>query len=806
MPQQQTVQNNFKEGFKTEFTGLNFPENAATDTQNCIYSYVGDVSRRGGINYELNYVLSNPGLIQISNTAKSTFRWLNAGGDGQTQILVEQIGSTLYFFLSSSATLNNPLSSKFITSTVSLTSFQSSSNPDPSLLECQYAIGNGYLFIFHPNCDPFYCTYNNGLITASAITLQIRDTVGIPEPGIADNFRPTTLSNEHLYNLLNQGWTQGSGWSGIGSFNGTVPLSNSGTGITSMTVAISSQSATNVVVPGDQLKLNLSPCSGTGPDAPGNPTGSVTLIGAVTNYTTSTVTLTISSNSAHNLDTTGFWSGGNFFPGPASVSMSLVNQGFINAWQSALKNYPSNADIWWLYKDTTNAFNPSATFANVQSTTTPAPKGSFLLNVFNQDRSSTSSIANLTPVFTIARPSTGAFYQGRVWYAGVNASQIATGDEPYITWTENIYFSQIIESPVNFGRCYQANDPTSQDLNALLPSDGGVISIPGCGAIYKLFTLRFGLLVFAANGIWFISGSTGIGFTADDFSVIKISSIKAMSGSSFVDMQSYPMFWNQEGIYLVTPPAQAGSAHSPDIQLDVKNLCIGTILSYYSSIPLLSKTYTRGDYDPINYIVQWCFRSTEETGIVDRYKFDSILNFNVVTQAFYPFSLPSNSQSYITDIRYIDYPGGSSNGLTPQFKYTTVVGPSITFSEENDFTSYVDFKSENGQGHDFTSFFITGYMLPGQALRKVQIPYVYLFSRNPLGSKCSMQAIWDYVTSTVSGKQSTRQVVTMGPNSLYRKIRLRGRGMAVQIKVSSISGQPFDIMGWSVLDQVNQVV
>ena len=43
------VENNFTKGFITESTGLNFPENAATDTDNCEYTIVGDVNRRLGI-------------------------------------------------------------------------------------------------------------------------------------------------------------------------------------------------------------------------------------------------------------------------------------------------------------------------------------------------------------------------------------------------------------------------------------------------------------------------------------------------------------------------------------------------------------------------------------------------------------------------------------------------------------------------------------------------------------------------------------------------------------------------------------
>jgi len=804
MPQGQTVQNNFKEGLKTEFTGLNFPPNAATDTANCVYTLIGDVQRRGGIDYENNNI-DVP--INAANIARSSFRWLNAGGDGTSQILVQQIGSNLYFWKSSAATSANPLSTTLLSSVVNFSAFLATGNTaDPSQQECQYAIGNGYLFIFHPNCDPFYCIFNNNLVTASVITLQMRDFVGIPEPGVADNFRPNVLNNEHKYNLINQGWTQGSGWTGTSSYHGQIPLNDQNTGPTSLVLTISSQSNTTAVTNGSSVQLVLNPCARTGANN-NNLTGPVTLTGIVTNYVTpfTSITIGINSNNNHTLNQTGYWSGGNFFDTAASVNLSLINVGFINTWFSAVGNYPSNSDIWWLYKDPTNVFSPLTTFANVQSLQSPAPKGSFVLSVFNQDRSLISSIPNLTSVSTVSRPSTGAFYQGRVWYSGINAFDSAVGDAPNVTWTENIYFSQIVESPINFGRCYQTNDSTSQTLFAILPTDGGVLTIPGCGAIYKLFALRFGLLVFAANGIWFISGSSGLGFIASDFTVTKISSIQSISGSSFIEVQGYPFFWNQEGIYEVIPSSQPGSAHSPDIQLDVHNICLGTILTYYANIPLISKPYARGDYHQLDYIIQWCFRSTNETGIGNRYTYDTIINYNTVTKAFYPFTLPTNSLSIITDIKYIQNPGGSG-APGPVLKYITAVGSNYTFSEENDFTNFLDFVSENNIGYNYISFFLTGYLLEGQALRKTQIPYVYMFSRNPLGSECTIQAIWDYAGGTASGKQSTRQVVTMGPNSLYRKIRLRGRGMAVQIKISSVQGKPFDLMGWSILDQINQVV
>src|SRR5260370_42393322 len=90
------VENHFIAGLKTEFTGLNFPENAATDTQNCVYSLIGDVTRRSGINYESNFSLNK---INTINVARSSFRWLNSGGGGLNLNLFGKILNVLFFYL-----------------------------------------------------------------------------------------------------------------------------------------------------------------------------------------------------------------------------------------------------------------------------------------------------------------------------------------------------------------------------------------------------------------------------------------------------------------------------------------------------------------------------------------------------------------------------------------------------------------------------------------------------------------------------------------------------------------------------------
>src|SRR5258708_1778310 len=83
-----------------------------------------------------------------------------------------------------------------------------------------------------------------------------------------------------------------------------------------------------------------------------------------------------------------------------------------------------------------NVFNPTSTVANVTLSSSNAPRGHHVLNAFNQQRSLVSGIAGLTDITTLVRPKTGVWFQGRVWYTGIDAQQPTTGDAPYYTWTE----------------------------------------------------------------------------------------------------------------------------------------------------------------------------------------------------------------------------------------------------------------------------------------------------------------------------------------------------------------------------------
>lgn len=784
MPNQPTtsIENNFTGGLKTEFTGLNFPENACTDVDNCVFSLIGDVLRREGIDYEEGYQYTG---IQRANYAVNSYKWNNVGGDGQTQVVVVQVGVTLYFYQSSNATVSNPLSTTRLTSTIDISDFLVvGSSGDPAPIECQFSDGNGYLFVFHPFLEPFFCTYSGGVITAAEINIQVRDFNGIPEPGIPINNRPASLTNEHTYNLYNQGWNQGAAWQAVDNL-GTWSVAIGSHGFT---VASGISGITN----GERVQIY----------ATSEPSVNFVLVatGSVTGYSSTTLTIDVDS------------AGGG--PGTfLSYTIIPVNAGLINTWLSAVGNYPSNADVWWQFKDDTNVFNPGTTVGNVTLNSGPAPKGYFILSAFLQDRSSIASIPDLAGVETTIRPKTGAWFSGRVWYAGADVANPPTGDQPYYTWTENIYFSQVAVDSSQFGMCYQNNDPTSEDLFDLLPTDGGVITIQGSGAVYKLFPIQNGLLVFAANGIWFITGSEGLGFAANDYTITKISSVQSISGTSFINVLGWPVFWNEEGIYLVnTGKENIPYGHGG---LVVENICLGTILSYYNGIPLQSKKFARGDYNPITFVISWLYRSDNESSVTDRYQYDSQLNLNTANRAFYPYSI-SQATPNVHDIKYVAGPGGSTSP-DPVFKYLTsalttrggVFGYYFTFSEERDDTNWVDFYSFDNVGVNYVSNFITGYKLHGQAQRRWQPGYVYMFSRNDVSTSYKIQGIWDFATSGNSGKYSTVQIINNDLTNfgmVYRRHRIRGQGLALQLQVISVDGQPFNIMGWTIWENQNMSV
>lgn len=793
-----SIENNFSKGLITEASGLNYPENSCTDTENCIFSLLGEAFRRFGFDTEH---LGSVNTINRKNVVTTTYLWKDAGGDGTTTFIVYQNGGTLYFY---NTTTNATVSAGLHATTITLSTYSPSGAPAPDTNECQFSNGNGFLFVTHPNLEPFYVQYTpaTNTIVSTQINIQIRDTIGEKtDVNYNNTTRPTGLSNAHKYNLYNQGWTDDylTQWTSQKITPTTYTITNGSNQITGFDIRLASQ-----------IMIGMSVTNDSGVTIPAN-----TVVSSInyllTNTTASSNTATVNmNNNATSNDTQA---------GGLRLHFTMAVQ-------------PGNGDVWWHYLGDSSGLSGAApdmfTIGAVKQSTvsnTFAPKGHFIGSPWNFDRNALSGLSGLTITSCgTVRPSTTAFYAGRVWFAGTQ----------FLGYNANLYFSQILDDISKAGNCYQQEDPTDQNLFDLLPSDGGVISIHGCGTIHKLMQVGNNLFIFASNGVWEISGNQGIGFVANDYSINKISSVPTLSHRSFVDVLGLPLWWNSDGIYSVQP-SQRGAIIEP--------LTITTIQTFLNDIPAASKKYVKGAYDPLTKIVQWVFRSTDASSLEQNYEYDGILNLNTITGAFYPWFIDASS-TIINDVQIVENAGGSvievqiiDNALnnvvdlagnnvvhyrnaTPPistgFKYlcsknTGGTNYNVTFADNN-VTTYVDWPQDTNQ--DYTSYFISGYQIRGEANRNFQSNYVTLYSSSETTQQVYFQGIFNWALLPDAGVFGNPQPVQFTPqlstfsNTNYafqgKRLLVRGRGKAVQFKITSYPGQPFNIIGWSVWTTINQ--
>jgi hypothetical protein len=685
---------NFKGGLITEKSGLNFPEDACTETFDCVFEDTGKVTRRFGFEYEdsstTNTVVRDGGYV-------TEYVWEAVGGDGSVTFVVTQYGDTIRFYK-----VQDPASASLVDGlrafTIDMDTYAAAGAPDTKGQRCQYASGNGYLFITHPYCDPIYVQYNSGAdtITVTEIAIEIRDVEGIDD-SLALTNRPGSITDAHRYNLYNQGW-------------GSQARTNDGTAIAYV------------------------------------------------------------------------------------------------YWDNNRADYPSNADIWWLMKRFTENGNEvmdvvggdnAADSVNVGNS--PAPKGHYILSAFSLNRevaleTDTGGSHTITTVSSsYFRPSTCAFHAGRIFYSGVT----------YPKFNSKIYFSQILEKDDQVGKCYQSLDPSAEHSSDLLPSDGGVISINDVGNIVKLISVQNALLVFATNGTWAIVGSEGTGFRANDYTVVKLSTLGARSPNSFVIVNGMPMWWNFDGIYTI----QVGATGTIQ-EAQVISITDQTIQSFFDDIPAQSIQNVKGAYNSLTNVVQWVYRSVVNADLDQQHDFNRFLNLNIKTGAFYPWTTTAATVR-TNGMVALSNPVASSTGATKFYYLTTDAGSgtvNFTFAINED-TTYKDWTLEVGSGGtDYDSYFIVGFYLHGESARKFQANYIIVQLEEQANASLYLQGLWDYARTNTQGKVTTVQqcYLDSGVFSRHRrKLKLRGHGKALQLYFYSETGKPFTCEGWSVWESSN---
>lgn len=702
MPRGQNISviNSLSRGYLTEATPLTFPENACTDTINCVFDRTGFASRRPGFDFEDRYGTTN---ITFTGCVVNSYLWLNVSGEGDVSFVVVQVGETLYYYKVLS---EQSLSASKHSHTTSLSSFYSPGTTSVATLDCQFSSGNGRMFVTNGHLESFYVSYDlaSDSFTETELTLQYRDLIGDTADSLAVDNRPAVsvsgLDAHHHYNLLNQGWT-------------------------STTLA---------------------------------------------------------------------------------------------SWDTARTDMPSNADVSWYFKDTSDNFDFTIVDQRAVGNS-PAPKGHFIYSIYNTNRSSNQSGATDSTI-SQERVSNSAFFAGRIFFSGIKV----TGEN------SKIFFTQILSSDAQYGLCYEANDPTSETLFDLLPTDGGVIDIQDAGTIYKMFPALNALIIFASNGVWTLTGSQGIGFTANDYTLSKVSSVRSISSKSFIDVEGIPYWWNLDGIYTVTLDPQTNA-------IKVISTTDTTIKTFYDTIPGESKQYAKGTYDSFTKKLHWIYKSAPSISFEDKYVFDRMLTFSLITNAFIPWSIDTSrvqihavvdiigtsgafgavnvvdSAVNVTDsgTQVIDFEN-TSDSIDSVIKYFCSFisgGTSTSTFAECANTNNVDWFSYDSIGQTYASYFIVGWKIKGNGLMKFQQNYVDVFSDGTVNGSYVITGLWDFASDASTNRWTIPQTMTtVGGDytSAKHRVKLRGTGIACQFKISNNGNDPFKIFGWSVFESGNKWV
>ena len=191
-------------GFVTEFTPVGFPQEAAIDIDNCIIDTDGSVRRRPGIDVEQDHVRNNVDGGQLSRSdidtlAFSTFLWEFVANSGTLNIVVQQVGSIVQFYAQIGAVSANFLGEVDL-------AVHAVDVLELPINSMEMTSGLGAIFITSPHMEPVKIEFDGTSFTVTPIVIQERDFLGLDD-GLEIDERPTVLTRNHYYNLLNQGWT-----------------------------------------------------------------------------------------------------------------------------------------------------------------------------------------------------------------------------------------------------------------------------------------------------------------------------------------------------------------------------------------------------------------------------------------------------------------------------------------------------------------------------------------------------------------------------------------------------------------------
>jgi hypothetical protein len=493
---------------------------------------------------------------------------------------------------------------------------------------------------------------------------------------------------------------------------------------------------------------------------------------------------------------------------------------------------------WYAGRDADGNYD-AAEWAKIYTGNTLTGNGHYVLEFFSKNRQSVSGLSGLTQGTEVeeGRFKAVAAFSGRVFYSGLTSAKNAG----------KILYTKQLDNITEADRCYQQNDPTSEDFSDLLDTDGGVIVIPDATNIQKLHVFGSTLLAFAENGVWQISGVDGV-FRSTQYSVSRVSEVGISNAKTFVSVEGVPIWWSKQGIHTLSMDSISSKGQE-------QNLSISTIQSFFDLIDNNAKNQCESVYDKTNKRVHWFYPNNGES--LDNKK-SRVLTLDIAIQSFYPWEVTdkANNDKFIigssyysglgSDFRDIDVITSTGDDVVTTDGDDVIVNKLTQVAEAESSVVLMIYDGASGKmtmglfagtdfldwgESDYSSYAEAGYDYMGDLLLKKNAPYIQVYLRptetgfdgsstagfDPIReSGLLVSSYWDFRTQTSSNPQQAYRLKYMPipdptnlavwdypENVVTTRLKMRGRGRNMRLRFQSEQGKDFVLLGFGVINAIN---
>lgn len=571
------------QGLITEQNDTNFVPDSMVAAENVIPKVSGDLARRGGL--DISGTATSIDASVVSTGAVSKFKWKHPSNSYPSDVLVVQIGTKLYLYAYSGVLSETKLGE------IDLSAYATDSRLVNE--QCAYTTIVEHMIVVNRYMQPItvYIQSDGTVIVDYTLDLKIRVmdrlcggkyvAYGVPED--PPMYRPVTISNEQLFDIRNSGWPAYTACTKDEAGSGVIETNP---------IEFSKDTLGFYPAPADMFQYYK----------------------------------TASATAAAALDTFSPWE---MRKSQYSSSYAPVGHYITSAFRFApLEQMQDEDDVlgldgYYWYQETGNT-NSVTTQLPIPINAAMFESPQWIGTIINPGDSYNGSVAAKRSIYgdsnlvveTTERPYAVATLNGHVIYM----SKDYMGREVML-------FSKMVFTITDAEVCYQDADPTAEEINDLLPTDGGMVAGHAIQDIVKIEEGLGGVLVFTKKGIWVINGGNEL-FSATNVNVQKVSTVECLGGQGVVRYDDKWYFWSQNGLY-----AMARNEYG---DLKVQNITRTTINKFVSCFSKESLTNAIGDVDELSGRIYYTM-PTVMTGVLgsNRYKSNILLVVDNELGGFY---------------------------------------------------------------------------------------------------------------------------------------------------------------------------